>query len=70
MFWCRHGQRKNIPDCLVKTWIGTVSEDNGQIFVLQVVLNVAHLMVNSEEVHMIYSGTLLDPEKQNKTKQK
>lgn len=61
MFGCRDGERQHVPDGLVEAGVGPASEAHGQVLVLQVVLHVAHLVVDGEQLLHGHCGTLLDP---------
>lgn len=61
MFWCGNGERQNIANRLVETGVGSATEAHRLVFVLQVILNVPHLMVYSKELLHIYCRALLDP---------
>lgn len=46
----------------MKTRVGSTAEAHRLILVLQVILDVAHLMVHSEELFHGYCGALFNPE--------
>lgn len=46
----------------MKTGIRTLPEDNGLILVENVVLYVAHFMMNCDEISLVNRGTLFDAE--------
>ena len=47
-------------NCFVETRIGTLSENFRLIFVLQIILDVSHFMVNCNQIFHVDSRTLLD----------
>lgn len=55
----REGQ--DIPDGLVEARVGPAAEGHGLVLVLQVVLDVAHLMVHCEQLLHGHRRALLDP---------
>lgn len=61
MFRCGNRERQNIADSLVKTGVGSATIAHRLVLVLQVILDVPHLMVYSKELLHRYCGTLLDP---------
>jgi hypothetical protein len=44
----------------MKPWIGSCAVNIRLIFVLQIVLNVAHFMVNDDQILHCHLSTLLD----------
>lgn len=56
----RNGKGQNITDSLVKTRVGSAAEAHRLVLVLQVVLNMSHLMVYSEELFHRDCGALLN----------
>lgn len=44
------------------TWVGAFSKNRGVVSVLQVILDVAHLMVDSPEVFPVHHRAHFDPE--------
>ena len=60
---CRSGdgERQHIPDGLVEARVGTLAQGDGLVFVLQVVLNVAHLVVHCGQLVHRDPCALLDP---------
>lgn len=61
MFGCRHRQGKYISNGLMKAGVGSVTEGHGLVFVLQEILNVAHLVVHGDQVIHCDNSALLDP---------
>lgn len=61
MFGCGNGEGQNIANSLVKTRVGSSTVAHRLVLVLQVILDVPHLMVHSEELLHCYCGALLDP---------
>lgn len=61
MFRRGHGQGQHVADGLVEARVGSVAEGHGLVFVLQEVLDVAHLMVHSDQVIHGHDGALFDP---------
>lgn len=62
VFRCRDGERQNVADGLMKARIGSAPEAHRLVLVLQVVLDVSHLVVHGEELLHRHCGALLDPE--------
>lgn len=61
MFGGGHRQCEYIADGLVEARVGAVAEGHGLVFVLQEVLDVAHLMVHRDQVVHRHHRALLDP---------
>lgn len=61
MFGCGNGERQNIANSLVKTGVGSATVAYRLVLVLQVILDVPHLVVHSKELLHRYCGALLDP---------
>jgi len=61
MLGCGDGERQNIADSLVETGVGSAAEAHRLVLVLQVILDVAHLVVNGKELLHRYCSALLDP---------
>lgn len=60
MFGRGNRQRQNITDGFVETGVGSTTVTHRLVLVLQVILDVTHLMVHSEELLHGHSGALLD----------
>ena len=56
-----HGQGEHIADGLVEAGVGSIAEGHWLVFVLQEVLDVAHLMVHRDQVVHSHNGALFDP---------
>lgn len=56
-----HGKRYRVPDCLVKPGVGPSTQRNGLVLVLDVVLNVAHFVVDGDEVFCVYACAHFNP---------
>ena len=61
VLWGGDGEGQHVPDGLVEARVGAPSEADGLVLVLQVVLDVAHLVVHGEKLLHGYCGTLFDP---------
>jgi len=49
----RYGEANGVAHSLMKGGIGTISEDLGQVTVLQEVLNVGHLMMHTNQTPLV-----------------
>lgn len=67
MFGRGNGERQNVTNGLVKTWVGSTTEAHRLVLVLQVILDMSHLMVYSEELLHCYCGALLNSAKNEKS---
>lgn len=54
-------ERQHIPDGLMETRVGTLAQGDGLVLVLQVVLNVTHLVVHCGQLLHRDPSALLDP---------
>lgn len=61
MFWCGNREGQDITNGLMKTRVCPTAVAHRLVFVLQVILDVTHLMMYSEELLHRHCGALLDP---------
>lgn len=66
MFGCGHRQGEYIANGLVEARVGSIAEGHWLVFVLQEVLDMAHLMVHRDQVIHSHNSALLDPGDTNK----
>lgn len=66
MFGRGHREGKDITNGLVESRVGSVTEGHRLIFVLQEVLDVAHLVVHRDQVVHSHNSALFDPGDENK----
>lgn len=57
----RYGEGQHIPDGLVEARVGTLAQGDRLVLVLQVVLDMAHLMMHSGKLVHSDPCALLDP---------
>lgn len=56
------GQGQHITNGLVEAWVSTAAEAYRLFLVLQVIFNMAHLVVHCEKLLHVDCGALFDPE--------
>lgn len=61
MFGRGHGQGEHIANGLMEARVGSIAEGHRLVFVLQEVLDVAHLMVHCDQVIHSHDCALFDP---------
>lgn len=66
MFRRGHRQGQHVTNGLVEARVGSIAEGHGLVFVLQEVLDMAHLMVYGDQVIHGHNGALFDPGDVNK----
>ncbi len=60
MLGCGHRQRQHIPYGLMEARIGSTSETDRLLFVLEVIFHMAHLVMHGEKLLHSHSGALFD----------
>lgn len=59
---CSHAYRKRIfPKLQIGTWIGPLSEHDGEVAIQQVILDMAHFVVDCFKVFSVDRCTHFDP---------
>lgn len=57
-----HREGHDVTNCLMETWVSPAAEAIRQFLVLQIVFNMAHLVVHCEKLLHVDCGALFDPE--------
>lgn len=60
VLWCCNRQCHQVANGLMETRVSARTERNRLVFVLYVILNVTHFMMNGNEVPVIHRCALLD----------
>lgn len=66
MFRCGHRKRQHVPYGLMEARIGSSPEADRLVFILEVILDMAHLMMHGEKLLHSHSGALFDSKQSQK----